>query len=76
MGDGRGGEAWDWMGWVFLFLSRQLFDSSCGESMSKDVLFMDVLHGLSGLDRLIDGLGGFTLSVEHDFLRGFLSQDL
>ena len=47
--------------------------SSCGESMSKDFLFMDVLHGLYGL---IDGLGGFTLAVEHDFLRGLLSQDL
>lgn len=52
LGDGRGGEAWDWMGWVFLFLSRQLFDSSCGESMSKDFLFIDVLHGLYGLDEM------------------------
>lgn len=26
--------------------------SSCGESMSKDFLFIDVLHGLYGLDEM------------------------
>lgn len=52
LGDGRGGEAWDGMGCFFFVFCLDSCCSSCGESMSKDFLFIDVLHGLYGLDEM------------------------
>ena len=45
----RHGTGWDVF---FLFFVSTSCCSSCGESMSKDFLFIDVLHGLYGLDEM------------------------